>query len=308
MQAIEAAILKTVLYADVFNFPMTPDEIYHFLIADQPVNPHLIQQTLKTSSLLQALLCGANGYIALRERKELIALRTERDEFAQQLWPLAVQYGRWLARLPFVRMVALTGAMAMHNPNSLQDDLDYLIITTPGRVWLARGFAVLVVRLVKRRGVIICPNYVLALDALAQTRRDLFIAHEVVQMIPIYGETVYAQLRAENDWVLEQMPNAKHTFRQIEPPALGAGWGLLKRLVEGLLHGRLGNMLESWEHRRKLRRFAPQIETPQSAALLDSSQVKGHFNDHGRRILASYEERLRQYGLTNKAILPATGD
>ena len=38
MQPLEAAILRTVLYADVFNFPMKLEEIHHFLISDDPVS------------------------------------------------------------------------------------------------------------------------------------------------------------------------------------------------------------------------------------------------------------------------------
>ena len=117
----------------------------------------------------------------------MIPLRVERDQASLLLWPPALSYGAWLARLPFVRMVALTGALAMRNASADDDDLDYVLVTAPGRVWLARAFAIVLVRLAKRRGVVVCPNYVLAESALAQDKHDLFMAHEVAQMVPIYG-------------------------------------------------------------------------------------------------------------------------
>jgi hypothetical protein len=68
-----------------------------------------------------------------------------------------------------------------------------------------------------------------------------------------------------------------------------------------LLGGRLGDRLENWEYRRKLRRFQSELQTPYSSAKLDDRHVKGHFNDHGHPVLRKYQERLYQYGLDEMA-------
>ncbi len=312
MPELEDAILRTVLYADVFDFPLTVEEIQHFLISDTATRLKEIEHTLNTSQRLNAAFVRAHGYIVCRDREANIARRIEREQIVRQLWPLAMRYGVWLARLPFVRMVALTGALAVHNPAALDDDLDYLLVTRVGRVWLARAFAVLLVRLVRLRGVVICPNFVLAENALTQNRQDLFLAHEVTQMVPVYGHTLYMQMRDQNAWVSAQLPNAQEAFYAEPERSVGRGWAAVKGLLESLLGGRPGNALEQWEYRRKLRRFAPETQTPQSDARLDSTQVKGHFNDHGQRILAQYHKRLRQHGLlhddSSGYALRATGD
>jgi hypothetical protein len=213
-------------------------------------------------------------------------------------------------------MVALTGALAMHNPSDARDDLDYLLVTARGRVWLARAGAVLLVRLARLRGVILCPNYVVAEDALAQARRDLYIAHEVTQAVPLYGASLYAALRAANPWTDDHLPNARAAFRADALDSPRSPWVVLKGGIEWSLSGSLGDRLERWEQRRKLRRFASDLHTPHSAAALDSSQVKGHFHDHGHRVLAHYHERLARYGLLDAeaesgdghSALPLAGD
>ena len=63
----------------------------------------------------------------------------------------------------------------------------------------------------------------------------------------------------------------------------------------------LGDILERWEYQRKLRKFAPQTQQPSSSATINGDQAKGHFNDHGLRILGQYEERLRAFGLGSEA-------
>jgi hypothetical protein len=87
------------------------------------------------------------------------------------------------------------------------------------------------------------------------------------------------------------------------------GWAgrLAKRLGELMLGGKLGDWLENWEQQRKLKRFAADLQTPRSAAKLDHTQVKGHFQDHGHRVLEEYATRLRQYQIENVP-LAKTGD
>ena len=62
MLGIEVAILRTVLYADVFQFPMTPQEIHHFLIADAPASFSQVEQAL-ASPVLKKLLIVKDGYV-----------------------------------------------------------------------------------------------------------------------------------------------------------------------------------------------------------------------------------------------------
>ncbi len=300
MERIDAAILQTVLYADVFNFPMTAEEIHHFLIHDEPTSLAQIHNALAHSPLLRETLEQREPYYFYAGRSEIVSVRLAREAASQYLWPQAVRSGKWLARLPFVRMVALTGALAMHNAAADDDDLDYLLITAPGRVWLARGFAVLLVRLARTRGVTICPNYVLAETALVQERHNIFMAHEVVQMVPMFGHDVYERFRSENEWVSSYLPNAHGAFYDEAEWSPRHGWAWLKRACEFILGGWIGSRLERWEHQRKLSRFASEMQKPHSAARLDENHVKGHFDDHGHPVLRQYYERLRQYGIATQ--------
>lgn len=307
MLPIEQAILRTVLYADVFNFPLTAAEIQHFLIAESPASLEDIETAL-LSPQLQSRLVIQGEYVMRKGREELVALRQRREQVADHLWRKAVRYGIWLGRLPFVRMVAITGALAMRNPSDHDDDLDYMLVTAPGRVWLARLFAIAVVKVAKLEGgVTVCPNYVLAETALEQKRRDLFIAHEVTQMTPLCGHSIYETMREQNRWVMAELPNADGAFYDESEVAPGGVWRLFQRLFEAVLTGRIGDRLEAWEYRRKVARFARQMQTPHSAAQLDPENVKGHFKDHGHPVLIRYQELLREFGLS-EAALPLAGD
>jgi hypothetical protein len=289
---VEAAILRTVLYADIFHFPLTLDELYFFLIHHEPITQEILLHTLQTSSRLQTLICQQDGYLALAHRADIISLRQQRETIAQKLLPKAHHYGRLLGRIPYVRMVALTGALAMRNPAHEKDDIDYLMVVQHGRVWMARAFAIILVRWARLWGVELCPNYVLATNKLAQTRCDLYIAHEVAQMIPLYDEYLYEAMLNANTWASALLPNLAHRHT----PMATAPKSLKKRL-ENWLNGTWGEMFEQWEYRRKSKKFAPEVHTQQSSAEIDAQTVKGHFNDHGQRVLAQYHAKLQEYGL-----------
>jgi hypothetical protein len=112
-------------------------------------------------------------------------------------------------------------------------------------------------------------------------------------------------MRVENPWVAAHLANAEEPYYTTDEGLFGHGWELLKRLLETALGGAVGDRLERWEYRRKLRRFSSDLKTPHHAARLDAEHVKGHFSDHGHPVMRRYQERLREYDLDT---LPLAGD
>ncbi|MCA9893463.1 MAG: hypothetical protein KC615_10795 [Anaerolineae bacterium] len=293
MHPLDAAILRTLLYADVFDYAMRLHELHRYLIHHEAVSLAHLETRLKTSTRLQELLIHQDGLICLKANRNHIEKRQLRLTYMATLSAQVRRYGRWLATVPFVRMVALTGAIAVENPAKANDDLDFMMIVEPGRVWLARALSIVLVRLGRLQGVEICPNYVTASNRLQQTRCDLYIAHEIAQLAPLFDDNLYPAFWAENGWHQDWLPNsiplsAEEPVRPYLP---------LKRVLEWLLGGRLGMWLERWEYRRKSHKFLQGPQPHDSSARINSDEVKGHFNDHGAAVLAAYEERLAAYGL-----------
>ncbi len=286
------AILKTVLYADIFDYPLSLGELHHYLIGANATLAE-VRSALASDGLRARLICR-HGYYALRDRPGLVPERLRRRERSARLWRRVRAWSRWLGAVPFVRMVAVTGALAMDNAPADDDDVDVLLVTRPGRVWLARALSLVLVVAGRLTGLRLCPNYVLSSAALEQAPRDLYIAHELAQMVPLSGRDWYAALRAANAWTHAYLPQAGQPWRaeaELAPGGLARG---LQRLGEWLLGGALGDALERWEQARKQRKFQPAARGA-AAARLDADHVKGHFDDHGGPILAAYRRRVEQH-------------
>ena len=294
---LEFAILQTIIYADIFDYPLSADEIHLRLIGLKKQQQE-VQAQLQNSEWLGARTERVNGYYALRGRgEEISGLRTSRQESSARLWGQARRFGRLMAHLPFVRLVAVTGALAVDN-SDIGDDIDYLIVSAPGRVWLVRAGCIVIVRMARIFGVYICPNYLLSERVLDQPKQDLFAAHELVQMVPLAGEAMFTTMRKINAWSAHFLPNASVDYK-LESDAAPRGLGCLaQRLGEWLLAGRLGNRIERWERERKLRRFEAAMRKPGSAALLDAERIKGHFDDYGAPALLRFTQQLKSFGIT----------
>jgi hypothetical protein len=285
--ALERAIVQAVAYADVFDYPLTVDEIHRYLIG-VPASRGAVRAALSTARLVPEVLSRSGRYFTLVGRESAVDTRRGRAAPAAEYWRRAVRYGHQIGSLPFVRMVAVTGALAMDNV--ADGDIDYLVITEPGRLWLCRALVVGLVRTAALRGTTLCPNYFLSEQALVLSERNLFTAHEVAQMVPLSGIETYQRLRSLNHWTTTYLPNAGGPPRRLAPVDLRPR--RTRRIVEGTLRSRVCSPFERWEMARKMRKLG-QRGNGHAEAAFGPDWCKGHFGDHGQLTLERYDQRIQ---------------
>jgi hypothetical protein len=289
------AILHTLIYADLFDYPLRSEEIHRYLTG-YPAPLAVVKEHLHQDGRLGEHLGSAVPFWFLTGREDLVGLRREREAFSLVLWEKAERYGRLLAAIPFVRMVSITGSLAMNNVSSPHDDIDLLIVATKNRVWLARGLTILIVHLARRFGLELCPNYVIAEHHLELAGPSLYAAHELAQLIPVSGLDVYCRLLESNAWLTDFLPNASP--RQAAVRETGTAVRLGQQVLEAALSGRLGDAVERKERERKIPRLR-QIadERGGSGAIYTPELCKGHADDHAATVYRRYVARLAAQGV-----------
>lgn len=286
-RSVQAAVLCTLAYADLFDYPLTAAEIHRYLVG-MKVDPSTVDGLLHNGRTPRCLT-RTGAYFALSGREAIVEVRDERAQTAAELWPVAFRSGEAIARLPFVRMVAVTGALAVDNADP-DDDIDYLVVTAPDRLWLCRAMIIhFVVRPAARRGITLCPNYLLSERALARFEHDLFTAHEIVQMVPVAGYEVYERICRLNGWAARFLPNAYGRPRFADRHRLPSR--ACTRKVEAVLRSSAAGRLERWEMSRKIARFDRQCRRD-SEASFSRDWCKGHFESHGHRVRDALFRRL----------------
>jgi hypothetical protein len=186
--------------------------------------------------------------------------------------------------------VALTGSLAMLNL-SKNPDMDYMLVTTHGRVWTARAFAILLGKFARLFGDTICPNLIVSERTLEWPLHDLYSARELCQMIPICGHDIYLRLFSANSWVETFLPNAKPKAAKINKDSL------VWRVSEFFLQGTLGDKLEFWEMSRKIKKFSAQPGFG-SETVFTADICQGNFHHHRKWTHDVYQARLFALGLS----------
>jgi hypothetical protein len=286
--SLEHSVLETLAYSDIFDFPLRVEEIHRYS-----------SLSVDLSDLVSILnnrndrIGKSDGYYFLTGRETLVALRKKREAASRTTFKRAIRFGHILGALPFIHMVGLTGSLANLNCDE-NADIDYLLVTAHGRVWLARAFALLIGRLTALFGNTLCPNLIISDQVLEWQQQDLYTARELCQMIPLTGFGVYDRLRLVNSWTNSFLPNASSA--PFLSPKTSPDLSLIQIMGELPLRGSLGDRIEAWEMNRKIKRFTKQagfgVET-----IFNANICQGNFNHHGLQTREAYQQRLVKLGL-----------
>lgn len=285
------AIVRAVAYTDIFDYPLTAAEIHRYLPEVALPEAELLE-LIRRVLLPGRLLGWRDDLYMLPGREYLVDIRRRRAAVAAQVWPQALLYGRKMARLPFVQMVAVTGALAFDNVES-DADIDYLIVCERGRLWICRALIIAAVVRRAARMSQLCPNYLMSESALNLADRSLYTAYELSQMRLISGVDTYGRLMEANGWIRDKLPNAVPLGTDslpVDTPRLH--W----RAVSALLGTPAGTWLEGWEMNRKIRRFRREARD-EAEAEFSADCCKGHFGAHRAKTLGAWKSRLEQLGL-----------
>jgi anaerobic magnesium-protoporphyrin IX monomethyl ester cyclase len=287
---LEFAILSSIAYRDQFGYPLTLPEIHRYLhwVACDETD---VANALGSEPLASRYLVTDGAFHALARSESLFALRAQRAQLATRLWARARRLAALLAALPQVRMIAVTGSLACSNPAD-DADIDIMLVTEPGALWRTRAAAKLMQIVDRKLGGGLCANYLVTEKALELPVRGLYVAQELAQMVPLYGEDVYRELRARNRWTEHYLPNAAGPPRVGDAPACRKS-GPLHAVLTPLFRNPLADALEHWESARKIARYNHASAHPgtHSEYSRDSTGQRVHVRDE---IETAYESRLRR--------------
>jgi len=134
---------------------------------------------------------------------------------------LAQKMSERLKFFPGIKMIAITGSVAANNCKE-EDDIDIMIVTAKNALWVVRPLFLILLSLFfirRKRGNNhhlkdqFCLNLWLDESAitLAKEKRNLYTAHEVLQIIPLLNkDKTYEKFITKNSWTKEYFATAYH--------------------------------------------------------------------------------------------------
>lgn len=213
---LKQSIQATLAYHDIFNYPLTESEIHAYLIGNKSSLTHIKS---KAKLLVQKKIIGKRReFYFLSKRKNLPALRIMRKKISQEKLKRAIYFATVLRLIPSIELVAISGALSMAN-STKSDDIDLVIITSKNTLWITRFLANFVLLPYKRspKSKIqkdkACLNIFIDKKALKITDENLYTAHEICQMKPIWDRgNSYQKFIRTNNWVKQYLPNWEPSY------------------------------------------------------------------------------------------------
>lgn len=283
-------LLATILYADIFDWPLSQKDIAQWGIggvSPRAVKPHDLP------------LEDWEGFLFLAGRKQLVGKRKKREVWAARKWTIARRTAAILSLIPTVKLVGVTGGLSRNNVSE-HDDIDLFCIVRRGTLWISRLLSILLVELLGRRRRPaerdvtdkVCLNMFMSDDALSLDRNDcdLFAAHEVLQMEPLWERNgTYQKFLQANKWVKSFLPHAwkrrVNGQRRIVNRKSTSFWSTVFSIPLAALEP-LAKIIQLW-----------YMKKHRTTEVISEGVLRFHPHDARVWIKRAYEKRLSRYNL-----------
>jgi len=290
---LQFSILKTLAYFDIFDYPITQEEIMFFL--DRETGDGELKMAL-SGLVKRGCIFRLGPFYSLQNNLSLKDRRARGNNYARNLLQVAGRISCMLYQFPYVRGIGISGSLSKNFADE-HADIDYFIITRSNRLWIARTFMHLYKKwtFVTGRQHLYCMNYYIDEEALKIEEKNIFTAIELITLIPVCGNGKLTDFFAANDWVTTFLPRYSHRARTAD----NVRNSFFKRGVEWCLNNRLGDLLDDLFRKITARRWAKKealgIRTAKGFSM--SLKTGKHFSRPNpemlqKKILTVYSDKL----------------
>lgn len=304
MSPLSQKILTTIVYYDILDYPLTSFELWKYLIRHNGAEKkeYKIEDIITEleNEELRKKIEEYRGFYFLKGRQDLVQQRIENNKIAEKKFKRVRRIVKILRFVPFVRMVAVTGTLAMKNTGK-SSDLDLLVVLKHGKIFTGRTLVTLVTHMlgVRRYGRKIsnrvCLNFFITDESLKVNIKDLFSSSEYYFIWPMFGGEIFRKFQEENDWigafrenyVLEEIANLKlikdDRFSKI-----------IRNLGEKVFSFRfVENWLKNWQTKRIQR--DPRTHYDGSMVLADDNALIFLPEPQGPGIFEKFQEKMKDF-------------
>ena len=205
-----------------------------------------------------------------------------RNKYSRELFDEASLSIKLLEKIPWIKMLSVTGAVASNNA-SKDDDIDIFIVTQKGRVWITRLFVFIILKIIgkyaqgKDNQKKLCCNLFVDESKImwSEKKQNFYIAYEIMSMHPLINrDDAYFKFLKKNEWLFAHFKNFKVEFPTSFKDS-PKGNSFLNRLED------LARELQLWYMRKK-----------KTSEVTTKSFIHFNKHDHTNDILSEYSENI----------------
>ena len=286
-------LLQPIFYYDVFQHPLRLEEIHQYANYQKnwPLDTtvELLRQAVATGYLFER-----EGFYQLEADQSSIQRRIENNRRAPKYIRRAQFISKFMLIFPFVRAVFVSGSLSK-NVMPEDGDIDYFIVTKPGRLWIARTCLILFKKIFLFNSYkYFCVNYFVDEQRLGIEEENRFTATEIATVLPLQGRAIYQQFVDANTWIHRYYPNPKLYNAAVVPLHKR---GLVQTVLEFLFNNSLGDKLDDYFMKRTLlhwRHKFPHLDHQDFELALKTHKgvSKHHPQLFQNKVMAAFRQRI----------------
>lgn len=225
---LDQAIIKTVSWFSIFDYPLTTFEIWKWLYKpDRVYKLGEVYKALDESVRLQELLREKDGFFTFGKEKnieDLIVMRHDRFLDAVRKFAKLKRAATFFSLIPSVRAVATANTLSWWHTRP-ESDIDLFIIVKPGTIWSTRALLVLPFAILGRRPSVrdgqtnekidsFCFSFFMSQDnlnieSLSVAGGDPYLAFWTKSLVPILDrDAIFNKFATENLWADDKLAHA----------------------------------------------------------------------------------------------------
>ncbi len=291
----EKAIITTILYSDIFHFPLTREELWKFLMSRKTITKKEFLEGLQRLS--PTILLHKDGYYCLRGRSEMIEKRKQNTMYVTKKNAFAIKIAQRLSYIPTILFIGISGSLAAKNVTR-EDDIDLFIITKKDSLFITRFLITVVLdafrvrrrRLMRQAPDKICVNLLIDESAMCwdTKNRTIYTAREIAQVVPLFErDNCFERFITHNTWVSDYMPNIfeKGNAKKVISPK--------RSFFVTMLHMIPFRRLESVSRHAQLY----YMKRHKTKEVIRNNHLGFHPVDYGAKTIEQLNLKMRQFGL-----------
>ena len=214
---LESDILNTVIYFDIFDFPLTSFEIWKNLYSKEKSNLKEIIDILDNSNVIKEKLDKKESFYFLKNREDIITKRKSNYIVSYNKYKKGIKFIKLISHFSCFKSIFISNNMSIDNSKN-ESDIDLFIVSRKNKIWTSRFISAFIAKILGLRPTLktkkdkICLSIFLDQKDLnlkkVCSKKDAHFLYWVNQIVPVFDPSnIYKKFINENNWIKEDLSN-----------------------------------------------------------------------------------------------------